>query len=240
MKRTFAIFLTVLLLALSACSPVNGTQDTTFDVDTYGCGFKYEYWHKQFDYNKNTSPSLDLFIDWLESGGTLIVKEKNYSEYDNNNAILDWAASQGKILIPESTDGTMTFHSVKTFHYKNKYHIQLNNEEKNTWIAVTFMPLTAEQSDKDLWTLVQESLADEGVTSDTAKLQKGNCEKWGEYVYCKYVDSTYDGAYIIYENHFLFIRIIDDSISWSPDNLNLVDFVFVPVNVEATDSSSRS
>ncbi len=238
MKRTFAMFLTILLLALSACSPMNGTQDTTFDVD--GCGFDYEYWHKQFDYNKNTSPSLDLFIDWLESGGTLIVKEKNYSEYDNNNAILDWAASQGKILIPESTDGTMTFHSVKTFHYKNKYHIQLNNEEKNTWIAVTFKPLTAEQSDKDLWTLVQESLADEGVTSDTAKLQKGNCEKWGEYVYCKYVDSTYDGAYIIYENHFLFIRIIDDGISWSPDNLNLVDFVFVPVNVDVTDSSSRS
>ncbi len=239
MKRTFAIFLTVLLLALSACSPVNGTQDTTFDVDTCGGVFDFDYWNKQFDYNKNTSPSLDLFIDWLESGGTLIVKEKNYSEYDNNNAILDWAASQGKILIPESTDGTMTFHSVKTFHYKNKYHIQLNNEEKNTWIAVTFMPLTADQSDKDLWTLVREQLTDEGVTIDTA-CQEGDCEKWGEYVYYKDGDGTYDGAFIIYENYLLFIRIIGDEISWSPDNLNLVDFVFVPVNVEVTDSSSQS
>ena len=158
MKRTFAIFLTVLLLALSACSPVNGTQDTTFNDDTTGGILD---WNKQFHYTKETtSASLDLFIDWLESGGTLLVNEKNYSEYDNNNAILDWAASQGKILIPESTDGTMPFHSVKTFHYKNEYHIKLNNEEKNTWIAVTFVPLTAEQSDKDLWTLVRDKLTD--------------------------------------------------------------------------------
>ena len=233
MKRTFAIFLTVLLLALSACSPVNGTQDTTFNDDTTGVILD---WNKQFHYTKETTgQSLDLFIDWLESGGTLLVNEKNYSEYDNNNAILDWAASQGKILIPESTDGTMTFHSVQTFHYKNKYHIKLNNEAKNTWIAVTFVPLTAEQSDKDLWTLVREQLTDEGVTSDTA-CKEGNCEKWGEYVY--YKDG--DGAFIIYENHLLFIRIIGDGISWSPDNLNLVDFVFVPVNAEVTDSSSQS
>lgn len=238
MKRTFAIFLTVLLLALSACSPVNGTQDTTFNDDTTGGILD---WNKQFHYTKKTtSASLDLFIDWLESGGTLLVNEKNYSEYDNNNAILDWAASQGKILIPESTDGTMTFHSVQTFHYKNEYHIKLNNEEKNTWIAVTFVPLTAEQSEKDLWTLVQELLTDEVVTSDAAKFQNGNCEKWGEYVYYKDGDGTYDGAFIIYENHLLFIRIIGDGISWSPDNLNLVDFVFVPVNAEVTDSSSRS
>ena len=234
MKRTFAIFLTVLLLALSACSPVNGTQDTTFKDDlTRGV----LDWNKQFSYAKETTgASLDLFIDWLESGGTLLVNEKNYSEYDNNNAILDWAASQGKILVPESTDGTMTFHSVSTFHYKNKYHIKLNNEEKNTWIAVTFMPLNAEQSDKDLWTLVQENLTDEGVTSDAAKFQNGNCEKWGEYVYYKGAD----GAYIIYEDYLLLIRIIGDGISWSPDNLNLVDFVFVPVNAEVTDSSSQS
>lgn len=233
MKRTFAIFLTVLLLALSACSPVNGTQDTTFNDDTTGGILD---WNKQFHYTKETtSASLDLFIDWLESGGTLLVNEKNYSEYDNNNAILDWAASQGKILIPESTDDTMTFHSVQTFHYKNKYHIKLNNEAKNTWIAVTFVPLTAEQSDKDLWTLVREQLTDEGVTSDTA-CKEGNCEKWGEYVY--YKDG--DGAFIIYENHLLFVRIIGDGISWSPDNLNLVDFVFVPVNAEVTDSSSQS
>lgn len=236
MKRTFTIFLTVLLLTLSACSPVNGTQDTTFDVDTCGGVFVDNYWNKQFHYTKETTgASLDLFIDWLESGGTLLVNEKNYSEYDNNNAILDWAASQDKILIPESTDGTMTFHSVQTFHYKNKYHIMLNNEEKNTWIAVTFVPLTAEQSDKDLWTLVREQLTDEGVTIDTA-CQEGDCEKWGEYVY--YKDG--DGAFIIYENYLLFIRIIGDGISWSPDNLNLVDFVFVPVNVEVTDSSSQS
>lgn len=237
MKRTFAIFLTVLLLALSACSPVNETQDTTFNDDTTDVILD---WNKQFHYTKETtSASLDLFIDWLESGGTLLVNEKNYSEYDNNNAILDWAASQGKILIPESTDGTMTFHSVQTFHYKNEYHIKLNNEEKNTWIAVTFVPLTAEQSDKDLWTLVREQLTDEGVTIDTA-CQEGDCEKWGEYVYYKDGDGTYDGAFIIYENHLLFIRILGDEISWSPDNLNLVDFVFVPVNVEITDSSSRS
>ena len=232
MKRTFAIFLTVILLALSACSPMNGTQDTTFDDDTSGVIFDSD-WNKRFYYNKKTSPSLELFIDWLESGGALLVNEKNYSEYDNNNAILDWAASQDKILIPESTDGTMTFHSLQTFHYKNKYHIKLNNEEKNTWIAVTFVPLTAEQSDKDLWTLVREQLTDEGVTSDTA-CQEGNCEKWGEYVY--YKDG--DGAFIIYENYLLFIRIIGDGISWYPDNLNLVDFVFVPVNAEVTDSSS--
>lgn len=229
MKRTFAIFLTVLLLALSACSPVNETQDTTFNDDTIGVILD---WNIQFHYAKETtSQSLDLFIDWLESGGTLLVNEKNYSEYDNNNAILDWAASQGKILVPESTDGTMTFHSVQTFHYKNKYHIKLNNEEKNTWISVTFMPLTADQSDKDLWTLVQ----DEVVTSDAAKFQNGNCEKWGEYVY--YKDG--DGAFIIYEDYLLLIRIIGDGISWSPDNLNLVDFVFVPVNAEVTDSSSQ-
>lgn len=232
MKRTFAIFLTVLLLALSACSPVSGTQDTTFDDDI--CIFD-PAWQKRFSYGKKTSPSLDLFIDWLESGGTLLVNETNYSEYDDNNAILAWAASQGKILITKSTDGTMTFHSVQTFNYKNEYHIKLNNEEKNTWIAVTFMPLTAEQSDKDLWTLVQEQLTDEGITSDTAR-QEGNCEKWGEYVYFK----DGDGAYIIYENYLLFIRIFGDEISWSPDNLNLVDFVFVPVNVEVTDSSSQS
>ncbi len=231
MKRTFAIFLTVLLFALSACSPVNGTQDTTFNDDTTGVILD---WNKQFHYTKETtSASLDLFIDWLESGGTLLVNEKNYSEYDNNNAILDWAASQGKILVPESTDGTMTFHSVQTFHYKNEYHIKLNNEEKNTWIAVTFVPLTAEQSDKDLWTLVREQLTDEGVTSDTA-CQEGNCEKWGKYVY--YKDG--DGTFIIYENYLLFIRILGDEISWHPDNLNLVDFVFVPVNAEVTDSSS--
>lgn len=237
MKRTFAIFLTVLLLALSACSPVNETQDTTFNDDTTGVILDR---NKQFHYTKETtSASLDLFIDWLESGGTLLVNEKNYSEYDNNNAILDWAASQGKILIPKSTDGTMTFHSLQTFHYKNEYHIKLNNEEKNTWIAVTFIPLTAEQSDKDLWTLVREQLTDEGVTIDTA-CQEGDCEKWGEYVYYKDGDGTYDGAFIIYENYLLFIRIIGDGISWSPDNLNLVDFVFVPVNVEVTDSSSQS
>lgn len=231
MKRTFTIFLTILLLALSACSPVNGIQDTTFDDDTSQVFVDAFPDDIQFKYTKKTSPSLDLFIDWLESGGTLLVNKKNYSEYDNNNAILDWAASQDKILIPKGADGTMTFHSLQTFHYKNEYHIKLNNEEKNTWIAVTFMPLTADQSDKDLWTLVQEQLTDEGVTSDTA-CQEGNCEKWGEYVkYC-------DGAFIIYENYLLFIRIFVDS--WSPDNLNLVDFVFVPVNVEVTDSSSQS
>lgn len=169
----------------------------------------------------------------------MLVNEKNYSEHDNNNAILDWAASQDKILIPKSTDGTMTFHSLQTFHYKNKYHIKLNNEENNTWIAVTFIPLTAEQSDKDLWTLVQELLTEDRITNEIT-CQKGNCEKWGEYVYYKYVDNTYDGTFIIYENYLLFIRIMGDEISWSPDNLNLVDFVFVPVNVEATDSSSRS
>ncbi|MGM9642325.1 MAG: hypothetical protein ACI3XI_03850 [Eubacteriales bacterium] len=239
MKRTFAIFLTVFLLALSACSPVNGTQDTTFDDDFCGGGFDYEYWNKQFRYTKNTSPSIDLFIDWLESGGTLLVNEKNYSEHDNNNAILDWAASQGKILIPKSTDSTMTFDFLITYHYKNEYCIRLGNEEKNTWITVSFFPLTAEQSDADLWTLVQELITEGRITNEIT-CQKGNCEKWGEYVYYKYVDNTYDGTFIIYENYLLFIRITNDAISWSPDNLNLVDFFFVPVNVEATDSSSRS
>lgn len=239
MKRTFAIFLTVLLLALSACSPVNETQDTTFN-DDFNCVINEDVNKRLYYSKKSTGASLDLFIDWLESGGTLLVNETNYSEYDNNNAILDWAASQGKILVPESTDGTMTFHSVLTYSYKNRYHIKLNNEEKNTWICVSFMPLTADQSDKDLWTLAQEDLADQ-VASDTAEFQYGNCEKWGEYVHYKAVGTTYDGTFIIYENYFLFIRIIlGDGISWSPDILNLVDFVFVPVNAEVTDSSSQS
>ncbi len=240
MKKLFTV-LSILMIIFFCCScsvetpdpipaqtpdpiPAQTTDPIPAQTTNGPCSFPSPH---QFEYNYRISNSADLFVDWLSSGGTLIVNEKNYSEYDCNRPILDWAKTKNNIVLPTSKIDGCTFYRVRTFSSAPAYRIRFVNDEDKIWIRVTLSPLTEEQQKSNIVTLANEFLE---KTED--EYQKGFSDKWGEYVYI----ANEMGTYFIYDDYFIYLHVIVGDEEWSPEHLNYIDFEYVPLEREQTGS----
>lgn len=189
-----------------------------------------------FRYDSQTDPTLNLFIDWIRSGGTKEINMKNYSEYSYNRPFLDWVKEREDLVLPSVKDNDFRFYDVRIATDSIAYIFNFSDYKPNAQIIKTFdvrlFYLNEEQRQKGLFNRLIES----GYKEEKLHKGEGECP-WGEYWYINYEEDDKGEIIPLTIAFFLYgdfqVMIIPygtiQKTPWNPEYFNYFDFETVPL-----------
>ena len=82
-----------------------------------------------FGYSWEEDTSLNLFVEWIKSGGTKEIRGVRYDQYSYNSIFLDWVKGRENIVLPIIKNDAYSFHGVSISHKYNAYSITFSSKE---------------------------------------------------------------------------------------------------------------
>ena len=122
-----------------------------------------EWVGKTFGYSWEKDTSLNLFVEWIKSGGTKEIRGVRYDQYSYNQPFLDWAKGHEDILLPVVKNDEFRFFSVKVqpdaITYKFNYSTHLPDTKSHEFTQtfdISFTYLSEEQRQRGLYDMLIE------------------------------------------------------------------------------------
>ena len=188
-----------------------------------------------FNYYGDTDSTLNLFVEWIKSGGTKVVNGLNYSEYSYNYPFLDWVKEQEEIVIPVIKNEAYRLHVVtltdsRADGYHDGYRMvfwapEAEKVPENARSAVIFFnPLSEDEDKQSLEDIVKNFLKD----IPDLELKRGELDSpWGEYWI-----SNSTRIYFIKSNCLIHMGLyagVDKNAPWVQEYFSYFDFETVPL-----------
>ncbi|MCL2817479.1 MAG: hypothetical protein FWD39_03710 [Clostridiales bacterium] len=188
-----------------------------------------------FHYYSDTDSTLNLFVEWIKSGGTIEVKGKNYSEYSYNRPFLDWVKGQEEIAIPVIRNEAYRLHAVTltasgSDGYHDGYRMVFSAQEaekvpeNGRMAGIFFKPLSEAEKEQSLEDIVKNFLKD----IPDLELKRGELDSpWGEYWI-----SNSTRIYFIKSNCLIHMGLyagVDKNAPWVQEYFSYFDFETVPL-----------
>ncbi|MCL2818017.1 MAG: hypothetical protein FWD39_06510, partial [Clostridiales bacterium] len=191
-----------------------------------------------FGYASEKYPSLDLFIEWIKSGGTKVVNGLNYSEYSYNRPFLDWFKGREDLVLPTVKDNEFRFHGMNLIHdavgfevFYTTYRPGMEKPETSKTFSFYFMYLSEDQRKK-----APPDITDMNFVKESLRKGEKECP-WGEYWYVDYSEdengkrTSQTFAFFLYGDCLVHILPKGPQIKdpWNPEYFNYFDFETVPL-----------
>ena len=199
MKRVFLfVLITILFASFFGCA---GKEPLSPDSSTSGSTAAPPWVGYTFSYSSETDPTLNLFIDWIKSGGTKEVNGMRYDQYSYNRPFLDWVKGSNGLVLPIATNKAYRLHAVGIFYDTVSYRAVFFSDEVNTpsneqTFNFIFTPLSETEIKQGLESLVRN------FSDIEVKCGEGECP-WGEY----WVDVSGSGAYFLFSDYLVAVGV---------------------------------
>ncbi len=174
-----------------------------------------EWSGKLFTYHDTTCDSLDLFVDWIKSGGTLEVDNKDYLSYGYMDKFIQWVKDEDEILLPKSAHEDFKFSYVKVSPKSASFTVGFFTEGEN---CKQFDVIVTGGLRKNLETLI-------GRQKDNY-IKGMPHSRWGEYYYTDYYKVGFSSVRFFYEEYAITLTVYgaDKEKPWNPEYLDYFDF----------------